>query len=110
MGKGKTSSRLARAKPEWGIQVLLKDGRRSWYFRDDRYRDDSGRPAERWSPYEGQAVRFKDERVAQRVAAAMTVNASAVKYEVVPLTPRAAVQRGRSKPLEGHADGVGQGA
>lgn len=110
MGRDKGTSKPARAKPGWGIQVRLSGGGRSWYFLDDRYSDSSGQPAERWSPHESQAVRFDDERAAQRVAKRMMVNTRALEYLVVPLTPLQTPRRARSKPEKHDARGVGQGA
>lgn len=110
MGKNKSRSRPARSGPGWGIQVRLSDGRRSWYFQDDRYRDDGGRSAERWSPYEAQAVRFDDEAEARRAAGRMAVNSDALEYLVVPLSPARSAPVARPRATEGTVDDVGQGA
>ncbi|SFL32527.1 hypothetical protein [Geodermatophilus ruber] len=75
-----------RSPQEYGIVARFADGSWSYYFRDDRYHDDQGRPHERWGR-ESQATRFSSETDAQRIAGGMRVSLAVKAYHVVPLPP-----------------------
>ncbi|TYP89184.1 hypothetical protein [Blastococcus xanthinilyticus] len=73
-----------RPPQEYGVVARFADGSWSYYFRDDRYRDDQGRPPERWGR-ESQATRFSSESDAQRIAGGMRTSSAVKAYHVVPL-------------------------
>jgi hypothetical protein len=75
-----------RSPQEFGIVACFADGSCSYYYFDDRYRDDHGKPFERWGRA-SQAARFPSEADARRVASGMQTNSAAKAYDVVPLPP-----------------------
>jgi hypothetical protein len=75
-----------RSPQEFGIVARFADGSCSYYYFDDRYRDDHGKPFERWGRA-SQAARFPSEADARRVASGMQTNSAAKAYDVVPLPP-----------------------
>ena len=74
------SSRQAERAPEWGVLVRLNDGRRLYYSPS---RDTQGQAE--WTPRPNEARRFATQMEADRVAAAMQGNDTAMEYQVVRL-------------------------
>jgi hypothetical protein len=75
-----------RSLQKFGIAARFADGSHSYYYFDDRYRDDDGRPFERWGRV-SQAARFPSEADARQAASEMHTNSAVTAYDVVSLAP-----------------------